>query len=369
LNPFAFHTAWIPIRGPLLPGFLILLGVACSDGVGAPEVETPLDVSPRTYAMGWAPTPPRLETELLLRMIDSMAVVSEIAIVQQGLPWAPLLAGAPVDSLVEDIAQLTDFMAARNLQIIFLVDPLDGLDRTKEDPGLTELGRSLMEPDIRAMHEDWVRRIAARVRPAYFGLASEINTLATLGDADLNAQITDMVNTLAPQVRGISPGTKVFVSFQADQANGRLGQTGGIDHFSLISDYDIDALGLSSYPVFAFNDPSEIPTDYFSAFDAATTLPLLFVEGGWSSANVPWSTGTSAQQVAFFRRYEELLDSVNAEVWVMLTFADLDVATFGLDPDRTAGLSNFASMGIVDSNLQRKPSYAEWERIFLRPRR
>ena len=318
--------------------------------------------------MGWAAVPPRLETEVLLRMIDSMAVVSEIAIAQQGVPWEPLLAGAPVDSLVQDVAQLTDFMAARNLELIFLVDFLDGLDRTKEDPGLTELGRSILEPEIRALHDDWVRRIAARVRPAYFGLASEVNTLAALGDADLNAEITDMINTLAPQVRAISPGTRIFVSFQADQANGRLGSTGGVNHFTLIADYDIDALGLSSYPVFAFDDPSEIPADYFAAFDEATELPLLFVEGGWSSANVPWSTGSSVQQVEFFQRYEELLDAVGAEVWVMLTFADLDLAGWGLTPDRAAGLSNFASMGIVDSNLVRKPSYAEWARIFMRAR-
>lgn len=351
-------------RFPL--GVLTVLSLACADGVGTSNDEDPPES--RSYSMGWAAVSPRPETELLLRMVDSMAVVSEIAIVQQGVPWEPLLAGAPVDSLVEDIAQLTDFMAARDLALIFLVDPLDGLDRTKEDPALTALGRSILEPEIRALHEDWVRRIAARIRPAYFGLASEINTLVALGDADLSTQLTGLVNTLAPQIREISPGTKVFVSFQADQANGLLGQTGGIDHFDLIADYDIDALGLSSYPVFVFGDPSEIPEDYFKPFDEATELPLIFVEGGWSSTDVPWSTGTPAQQVEFFRRYEALLDAVSAEVWVMLTFADLDVASWGLDADRTAGLSNFASMGIVDSNLQRKPSYAEWLRIFMRPR-
>lgn len=348
---------------------LATLTVACSSDGAAPEDETTADRGARSYVMGWSPVPPRLDTELLLRMIDSMAVVSEIAIVQQGVPWEPLLAGAPTDSLVEDRAQLTDFLAARGLDLMFLLDPLDGLDRTKEDPGLTELGRSILEPEIRELHEDWARRIAGRMRPSYFGLASEINTLAALGDPELNAEITDLINTLAPQIRQISPGTQVFVSFQADQANGRLGQTGGIDHFALIGDYDIDALGLSSYPVFAFNDPSEVPTDYFGAFDAATDLPLLFVEGGWSSQNVPWSSGSPTQQVAFFRRYEELLDAVGAEVWVMLTFADLDVDSFGLDPERTAGLSNFAFMGIVDSDLRRKPAYAEWERIFARPLR
>ncbi len=177
------------------------------------------------------------------------------------------------------------------------------------------------------------------------------------------------INALAPQVRQISPGTQVFVSFQADQANGVLGSTGGIDHFALIDQFDIDALGLSSYPVFAFDDPSEVPDDYFTVFDNATDLPLLMVEGGWTSANVPWSTGTPQQQVDFFTRFETLLDGVNAVAWVMLSFTDLDIDSFGLTPERALGLSNFAHMGIVDTELARKPSYAEWARIFGRPLR
>ena len=66
-------------------------------------------------------------------------------------------------------------------------------------------------------------------------------------------------------------------------------------------------------------------------------------------------------------RFETLLDGVNAVAWVMLSFTDLDIDSFGLSPERALGLSNFAHMGIVDTELQLKPSYAEWERIFRRP--
>lgn len=298
-----------------------------------------------------------------------MAVVSEMAIVQNAVPWEPLLAGAPMDSLIQDQAQLTDLLASKGLDLIYLVDPLDGLDRTREADNLLALGRSILEPEIRQLHDEWVRQITARVRPAYMGLASEINTLAALGDPVLYAEILSMINALAPQVRQISPGTQVFVSFQVDQANGRLGSTGGIDHFALIDQFDIDALGLSSYPVFAFNDPSEVPDDYFTSFDNATDLPLLMVEGGWSSVDVPWSTGTPQKQADFFTRFETLLDGVNAVAWVMLTFTDLDIDSFGLTPERALTLSNFAHMGIMDTELRRKPSYAEWERIFGRPLR
>jgi len=252
------------------------------------------------------------------------------------------------------------------MDVIFLVDPLDGLDRRKEDPGLLATGHSILEPSIRAVHEDWVLRIAERIQPRYMGLASEINTLAARGDSTLYRTIREMINDLAPRVRAVSPSTQVFVSFQADEANGVLGPE-PIDDFALIDDFDIDALGLSSYPVFAFDEPSEIPDDYFRVFADATDLPLLLVEGGWTSADVPWSAGTPEQQVAFVNRFEQLLDGVRARAWVMLTFTDLDIDSYGLDPDRAAGLSNFAHMGILDVDLQRKPAYAAWKRVFDRP--
>lgn len=352
-----------------------VLAVALAAGLsGCAETSTGVDdppnddLDPRTYLMGFAPNAPRAELDLLLASIDSMSQVSDVTIVQQPVPWPELLAGASLDSLVEDRGGLTDYLRALGLQIIFLVDPLDGLDRRREDPGLIEAGRSILEPEIRDMHEEWVRRIAARVRPEYFGLASEINTLAARGDPVLYAEIKDLVNTLAPEVRAASPATSVFVSFQADEANGANAVIDPIiDHFALIDDYDIDALGLSSYPVFFYEDPADVPSDYFTRFDTATDLPLLMVEGGWSSEDVMWSPGDQQEQVDFLTKYELLLDSIDAEAWVMLTFTDLDIDALGLPPDRAQGLSNFAHMGVLDIDLQRKPAYTEWLRIFDRP--
>lgn len=336
--------------------------VACGDGTGLPDPDRSL----RSYAVGWAPIAPRAETSLVVALMDSLAKVSDISILQQPVPWPELLAGASLDSLVDDRGNVADFLRTKGLDIIFLVDPLDGLDRRREDPGLTDAGRTILDPEIRALHEEWVRRIAVRVHPEWFGLASEINTLAARGDPALYAGIRDLINTLAPQVRQLSPSSKVFVSFQVDEANGGFGDP-IIDHYALIDDFDIDALGLSSYPVFAFDTPAQIPDDWFERFDDATDLPLLMVEGGWSSENVPWSTGSPQQQVEFLARYEKLLDGVTAVAWVMLTFTDLDVTALGLSPDRAASLENFAHMGILDVNLQRKPSWAEWQRIYDRP--
>jgi len=317
--------------------------------------------------MGWAPSAPRAEEALLLAVIDSMSTVADVAIVQQAVAWTELLGGADMAALIEERGQLADFLRAKGMEIVWLVDPLAGLDRRQEDRQLTEAGRSILEPEIREMHEDWVRGIAERVRPEWFGLASEINTLAALGDPELYAALVDMINGLAPEIRASSPSSRVFVSFQADQAVGRLGDP-VIDHFALIDDFDIDALGLSSYPVFAgFDDPADIPDDYLDRFDEETELPLIMVEGGWNSADVPWAPSTPEEQVGYFDRYEVLLDRIDARLWVGLTPTDLDVAAFDLPPDQSEGLSNFAFMGIWDVELDRKPAHQAWARIFRRP--
>jgi hypothetical protein len=344
---------------------LLLLALAACGGGDAAAGPSPTS-SPRTYEMGWSPIPPRPTEDALLATTQAAAEVSDVAIIQQPVPWAQLLAGAPMDSLVEDRAGLADYLRALGEKIVFLVDPLDGLDRTRETPELVAAGRSILEPDIRATHEAWARAIASRIEPEWFGLASEINTLAAHGDSALYAELVDLVNTLSPEVRSLSPGTKLFVSFQVEDAWGKFGGR-GIDQFALIDDFDIDALGLSSYPVFVFPTPADIPADYLKRFRDATSLPLIMVEGGWGSENSSLFQSTPQEQADFFRRYETLLDGVNARLWVMLVFADLDIPALRLPPARAAGLAPFAHMGIVDSDLNPKPAYDVWKEVFARP--
>ncbi|MFQ5723318.1 MAG: hypothetical protein ACE5G6_02410 [Terriglobia bacterium] len=350
---------------------LTLLG-ACGGAQQPPEPPPTAAVPPpRSFAMGWAPTPSQPTPDSVIATAQAMAPVSEFAILQQPVPWARLFAGESLSNLLDEQLQLVDFLRSLGLEIVWLVDPLDGLDRTREPPELVAAGRSLLEAQIRSLHEQWVLEIARRVQPAYLGLASEINSLGARGSPQLYAEIVDLVNTLTPQIHLINPQIQVFVSFQVDEA-WQLPPLppSPVDHFSLIADFNIDALGLSSYPVFFFDTPADIPDDYFARFAEATPLPLILVEGGWSSrGGLPFrpASTTPQEQANFFDRFEQLLDGVQAELWVMLFFSDIDVAAFGFPPEREAVVSNFAFMGIVDLNLIPKPAFDVWERIFSRP--
>ena len=104
-------------------------------------------------------------------------------------------------------------------------------------------------------------------------------------------------------------------------------------------------------------------------FAHATSLPLIQVEGGWSSAVSPWGGGTPIDQAKYFARIGSLLAGVGAKLWVMLFYNDLNLAdpSWNLPPDRQAVLQNFATMGITNTALAPKPAYWDWKRLFERP--
>lgn len=329
----------------------------------------------RSFAMGFGVNPPRPEVQSVLDLVPRMAEVGEYAIIQRPVPWKQLLGqGQSVDEVIEsDWRELVAYIRNNGLGLVVLVDPLDGLNRRVEPPELTDLGRSLAEPDIMELHESWVMALAEQFQPEYLGLASEINTPAAHGSEDLYALIRDMTNRLAPQVREASPNSKTFVSFQVDDAWGHFPFTpSNVDQFALASEFDVDVIGLSSYPVFYFDSPSEIPNDYYQRFlDAAGGRPLGQFEGGWTS--LPLANGRPGSpelEAEWVRRVGDLLQGVDAEIWLHLTFADLDLSDprWGLPPERAQILDFFASMGLVDSDFEPKPAYEEWRGLFERER-
>jgi hypothetical protein len=354
---------------PLLLAVSAAAGAAVTGTTPASHA-APIVTRTRSYAMGFAPTPPVTTTPSILATAQAMAPVSEYALIQREAPWPTLLAGGSISAELDNEQPFIDYLRSLGMKIVWLVDPLDGLDRTKEPPTLVAAGHSLLEPSILAMHEAWVRAVAQRFHPEYVGLASEINTLAAHGSTTLYSTIVSMVNTLTPDIHALDPGAKVFVSFQVEDAWQHAPfPPSAIDQFALIAGFNIDALGLSSYPSFGFAHPADMPDNYYQRFAQASSLPLLQVEGGWSSAGSAWGPGSPADQAAYIDRLSILLDGVRARLWITLIFADLNLAdpSWGLPPDRQAALLNFASQGLTASDFTPKPAYAEWQAIFSRP--
>ena len=345
---------------------MMLAMLACK-----PSIE-PADSGTRSYRMGFSAMPPRLELPLVLRTIEEFAPRADAALLSTSPPWKTLLAGTPAATIVtQDPLPLAGLFRAKGLPIVAMVDVTDGLARDREAPELVAMGRSITEPAVQAAYRSYVLALDSLVRPEYLGLAMETNMVRAGAPRPVYDAIRVMTNEVAQQLRARGSRAKLFVSVQVETAWGRLPATG---RFEGIADDRRDfpfirALGLSSYPYLGgFNEPEDVPLDYYSRVASDTATPALVVEGGWTSVGVAGFAGAVAsspeKQARWIRRQMQLADRARAAAVFQLTFTDLSLSAFGQPANSILPL--FIHLGLVDTAFKAKPSLAEWDRAFGR---
>lgn len=339
-------------------------------GCGGSDDETMLaPVRGRTWRLGMSPFPPRPTPEAAVQGIDLWSRRAEVAIIHEDLPWADLLAGMTPDAILDrDKATLVQYLRGKGLALFFMLDVTNGLDRAAEATALRAAGRSLTEPGVQTLARAYALAVARRLAPEYLGLAAETNLVRLLAPAPLYQAVRQNANDIHAALTAAGATARRFVSVQVETAWGRLGGNGaftGIDQ-DLVDFPFTEALGLSSYPYFGFSTPEAIPDDYYSRLRGARTLPLMVVEGGWTSASVGSVSSSPDLQARYIDRHAALLDSVAAVACCQLQFADLDLATF--PQPQPANLPLFASLGLTDSQFAPKPALARWDALHARPR-
>jgi len=157
------------------------------------------------------------------------------------------------------------------------------------------------------------------------------------------------------------------VSVQVDFAWGKLG---GGSYRGIAQDFTdfpfVQELGLSSYPYFEFDKPSDIPINYYSLLVEGKTIPVFVTEGGWTSCSITTTdysiTSSSDMQRNYIEHQSKLLDHVKSIAVFQLLFTDLDVVS--LPPDVPDNINYFLSLGLVDINLQPKAALTIWDDLF-----
>jgi hypothetical protein len=337
---------------------------ACSNDDGL--IEPPPGVPTRTWRMGFSAIPPHFNPDEAKATIDLWSQRGDAAIMHVSPPWAALLSGAnAVAAVTGNELPLATYYRSKNLEVVVMVDATDGLNRAAEAPELVQLGRSISEPAVQQVYRQFVLAISSIVRPEYLGLAAEVNLIRLQAPPSLYASLVQMVNASENDLRASLSTTKRYVSVQVDVAWGRAGQNNiyqGVEKD--FTDFPFtQALGLSSYPYFVFADPDEVPLDYYSRLPNGRTLPVMVVEGGWTSATLGGGIVSSPEkQARYVRRQARMLDSAHAHAVFQLTFTDLDMTSPGLPPG--TNLSLFASLGLVDTHLRPKPALALWDSLF-----
>jgi hypothetical protein len=342
--------------------------IAALLGCASEEPSTPAGPA-RSFRMGFSAIPPKPDEQLLLAAIDVWSRRSDAAIMHVSVPYKALLSGTSATTYVQTVdLPLANHYRAKNLRLAVTLDVTDGLNRAAEAPELVALHRSITEPAVQLVYREYARAVASILQPDYLALAAETNLIRIAAPTALYSALVGMTNAAAAELTASGGHTTLLVSVQVEAAWGRLAQAG--TYVGVEKDFQdfpfIKALGLSSYPYFAYPSPEEIPLDYYRRLLNGRSLPLLVVEGGWTSGSVGSVQSSPAVQSRYVRRHEAILDSARAIAVFQLTFTDLDVTSFPQPPGSILPL--FAQLGLVDANLAAKPALAVWDSVFARRR-
>lgn len=339
---------------------------ACGSGPDPPSAAT------RSWRMGFSNLPPRVTFDDVMRTIELWSKRGDLAAMHEEPPWAELLAGTSPDFILQrDKVGLADTYRGKGMQLLFMTDLTDGLDRSQEAPGLRALGRSLSEPAVQQALRGWVLGVSRVLKPEYLGLAAETNLIRSAAPSIYPA-VRQTANDAAADLRAAGTNSLLFVSVQVEVAWGRPGNGVFAGIAADRADFAfMQMIGLSSYPYFGYAQPEDLPADYYSRLQSASApLPMMLCEGGWPSQGVGSGPATiqstPALQARYVPRIAALLDSVAARGWIQLTFTDIDLS--GWPPPIPPNLLAFTTLGFVDTQYAAKPALAQWDALFARAR-
>jgi len=351
------------VRKLLLAAMLVMAFQSCKDDDPAPLT--------RPYRMGFQNSAPRFDDfDMFIQSLTMWTERADAAIISLEVPWEALLGGTKAsDYVVANYKDIVSYYRQKNLALWVYVDPQNGLNRGSDALALVAVGKSIADADVQAIYRQYVVAMDSVLQPEHLGLALETNLIRAASPAALYNGVKKAAADAAAAIRSRNTAVMLSRSVQAEQAWGKFTGSSfeGIDQD--LADFPfVQELGISSYPYFVFNNPSDIPGDYYSRIMDGHSMPVFISEGGWTSAPVTTIVGNVSSspetQRDYMQRQTELLNTVDAVAWFQLTFTDIDIDHLpGNIPDN---IDNFAYLGLVDKNFVAKPALQAWDDIFHR---
>lgn len=362
---------------------LILTTLACGEGSVEPihPVQSPLFPEERPQSLldldrtayGFFPSPPEATIESVLQHFADMGEHGDFILVQPNVPWSYFKDGVEGESQERtDLRNQITLASQNGLDWIFVVDPLNGLNR-REFMGMPLFWEeSFGNPDVRAAFSNFTLWIVREFQPRYLGLASEINTYLDAHPDDVENYMS-LYREVYDLVKAESPETQVFVTFQWDDLNnmfppaaeGRLAYETNWDQVEAFEPR-LDLWVISSYPYFVF--PEEpIPEDYYTPLLERTHKALAVAEGGWASRPVGDLPGDPERQAGYLEAIHDQLGD-RLSFWVYLILNDFNLDSYreimldqGQGDDDVETLGMFATVGLREFDGTPKPALALWD--------
>jgi hypothetical protein len=332
-------------------------------------------------AYGFYPSPPKVSLLSVLQTYKNISKHGDFVLLQQNAPWADFVNGVDGDSQPRtDIINQVKLARQNDLEIVFVTDALNGLNRREFDGLPAGWEASFANPDIRTAYKNYALWVVRTFHPRYLGLASEINTYMDAHPADAPNFIS-LYNEIYTLVKAEAPETQIFVTFQWDDLNNMFPQPEERDRERMKPNWEqveafepnLDVWAISTYPYFIFGTQSEIPADYYTPLLTRTSKPVAVAEGGFSSIAFNTVQGSPERQVAYLNAIHTQLGSRLA-FWVNTLLRDFDIDSYarmmekqGRDPQDAQALGAFAYIGFQNADGSPKSALEVWDKFQASP--
>lgn len=321
---------------------------------------------------GFFPSPPKITYRSVVNHYKTMGEHADIVLYQNEVPWEDFVESVDVESQsIEDSRNQLVLADRENLEALFVIDPLNGLNR-REFSGLPDgWPAEFRNPRIRAAFRNYTLRIVREFHPKYLGLASEINTYADAFPEDFPYYMS-LYEEVYESIKIESPETRVFVTFQWEDLNNLWPQPWEEDYkpgeikWDQIEQFEpnLDLWVISSYPYIVYQDADEIPADYYSPLLDRTNKPLALAEGGWISEDYLHRKGQPEDQVGYLTAIADQIGD-RLDFWVYLLARDIDINSYAafFSRDDLETLKYFTTVGLIDEEGEAKPALTVWDSL------
>lgn len=350
---------------------VLACGAPTESGVIPTLAKSPFGLNRTMY--GFFPSPADMSTQSAVDTYQGMGQHADVALIQQAVPWKDFQQGMDVTSqAMADIHSAYVLAHQNGLDVIFVVDPLNGLNRREFANLPSGWQASFANPQVRYAYTNFTMRIVQDFHPRYLGLASEINTYQDTHPDDF-PYFLSLYRSVYGMVKSVSPDTQIFVTFQWEELNNLIPAIAGArkpyqTNWNQIEEFEptLDVWAISTYPFIVFPHGADIKADYYSPLLARTTKPLAVAEGGYPSQDNGVVKGTQQDQVDYLEAIHTQIGS-RLTFWIYLLYNDLDVSAYAPllilqgQALEVPTFNWFATLGLTRADHTPKAALAVWD--------
>lgn len=321
----------------------------------------------RNSRLGFSSLPPERTSDSYIGAFATAAQYGDAILVQRTPPWEDFMPGGSVSKQTTDSTRLEVALVEQyGLRLFYALDPTDGVvqrSRLANLPPSVDPQSGFKDPKVREAFIAYATYVAKNYRPAYMALGVEVNMTFERAPEQFEAYLSLYVEAYAV-VKGNSPSTKVFPTFQLEDLQGTFGDVHP-PRWELFDRFRgrMDLLAVSTYPFLGeAKSAADIRTDYYSQLKQHWDGEIIISEAGYASAPVEGrvTVGTEADQQAFVERL--LSESHSLGFSLVVWFAALDPAFAS-----SGATSVFKDIGLRKSDGSNKLAWATWESWAARP--